>query len=103
MSKNNASLLEAARSGDIKRVQNFLSAGASPSVSDGDGTTALMFAANSGYTEIVRILIDSGANINYQRKSYGLTALMLACATNKLDIVRLLISKGADINSVNED
>ena len=103
MSKNNASLLEAARSGDIKRVQTFLSTGASASVNDKDGTTALMFAANSGYTEIVKVLIESGANIDYKRKRYGLTALMLACAAKQVDIVRILIAKGADINAVNED
>lgn len=100
---NDTLLLMAVKSGDIKQVRALLAAGAKPDVSDRQGTTALMYAANLGYTEIVRSLVEAGANINLPRKRYGLTALMLAASANHFDIVRLLISKGADVNAKNED
>jgi len=43
--KKDVLLIRAARSGDIKRVQALLAAGADANTSDHDGTTALMFAA----------------------------------------------------------
>jgi ankyrin repeat protein len=96
-------LLKAAKNGDIKRLYEILATGAKVDVCDRTGTTALMLAANLGYTEIVRSLIDFGANINLTRKTYGLTALMLAASANQIDIVKLLISKNVDVNAINED
>ncbi len=103
MIKNNDLLLSAAKNGDIKQVHSLLNANAVVDTGDRDGTTPLMFAAHLGYTEIVRSLLDAGANINLKRKRYGLTALMLAASANSLDIVKLLLSRGADVNATNED
>src|SRR5689334_9770027 len=100
---NDILLLKAAKNGDIKGLCALLAAGAKVDACDGQGTTALMFAANLGYTEIVRSLLDAGANINLKRKLYGLTALMLAASAKQLDIVQLLVSRGADVNATNED
>ncbi|MBD0390057.1 MAG: ankyrin repeat domain-containing protein, partial [Nostoc sp. C3-bin3] len=62
MTENNDTLLlKAAKSGDIKHLCALLAAGASVDACDRQGTTALMFAANLGYTEIVRSLLDAGA------------------------------------------
>ncbi|MDP5015848.1 MAG: ankyrin repeat domain-containing protein, partial [Dolichospermum sp.] len=80
------SLLKAVKSGDIIEVSRLLVDGANVDISDGNGTTALMFAANLGYTEIVRSLLNAGANINLTRKTYGLTALMLAANANQIDV-----------------
>jgi len=85
--KKDVLLIRAARSGDIKRVQALLAAGADANTSDHDGTTALMFAALAGYTEIVRLLLAQGADINMPRKLFGVTALMLA-AKSKLALYR---------------
>ncbi len=104
MTENNDTLLlKAAKSGDIKRLCALLNIGTKVDACDRSGTTALMFAANLGYTEIVRSLLDAGANIDLPRKLYGLTALMLAVSANQLDIVQLLVSKCADVNATNED
>ena len=82
------SLLKAVKTGDIQEVFTLLSDGANVDISDINGTTALMFAANLGYTEIVRSLLDAGANINLTRKTYNLTALMLAASANQIDVVK---------------
>jgi len=65
--------------------------------SDRNGTTALMFAALEGYTEIVRLLLAQGADLNMQRKVFGVTALMLAAANHQVDIVQTLT--GAQVNA----
>ena len=50
--------------------------------------------------EIVRVLVDKGADVNTPSRSE--TALMRAAGAGYIDIVRLLLSKGAQIN-VNTD
>lgn len=92
-------LIRAARSGDVKQVQALLAQGANANASDRDGTTALMFAAQQGYTEIVKVLCDRGADLNLRRKLYGITALMLAAANHRVDALELLLAKGADVNA----
>ena len=50
--------------------------------------------------EIVRVLVDKGADVNQPSRSS--TALMRAASAGYVDIVRLLLSKGAQVN-VNVD
>ncbi|MBW5392801.1 ankyrin repeat domain-containing protein, partial [Brachyspira pilosicoli] len=47
------------------------------SITDEDGDTALMHAANNGNTNIINMLLENGADINYTN-DYGMTALMYA-------------------------
>jgi len=54
-----------------------------------------MFAA-LGYTEIVRLLLAQGADLNMQRKVFGVTALMLAAANHQVDIVQILVEAGGE-------
>src|SRR5690606_4086990 len=48
-------------------------------------------------TEIVRLLLDRGANINAQGDQYG-TILHTAVRYGNIEVVRLLLDRGADIN-----
>lgn len=57
----------------------------------------LTLAAEFGQTEIVKLLITKGIDIN-GRDNSGNTALMIAAGTGRMDMVRLLIEKGADAN-----
>lgn len=51
--------------------------------------------------EIVRVLIDKGANVNTPSNSE--TALMRAASAGYVDTVRLLLSKGAEVNVKTDD
>lgn len=57
-------------------------------------TTPLIAASAKGFINIVKILIDNGANVN-KYVTLGLTPLMSASGNGHLDVVRLLVEKGA--------
>lgn len=61
--------------------------------------TPLLSAVPSGPPELLKLLIDAGANVN-ARDARGMTPLMLAIATDRPDprIIRLLLEKGADLS-----
>lgn len=60
---------------------------------DNNGFTALMLAARSGHPEIVKLLLERGAN-----DDKGKSAMLLATMRGHLDIVQLLLDHHADIN-----
>lgn len=59
-------------------------------------TTSLMYACEKGYKEIVELLIEKGANINFKDNN-NWTALLCACRNGYLEIVDLLINNGAKV------
>ena len=101
--KQDAVLIQAAKTGNIIHVQALLAKGVNANAKDSEGTTALMFAAQKGYAEIVRILLNNGANVNLASRRFGLTALMLAAAHKQADSAGLLLAAGADVNAKNDD
>ncbi|MBI5203673.1 MAG: ankyrin repeat domain-containing protein [Nitrospirae bacterium] len=91
-------LTDAAERGDIKAVTELLNKGTDVNVKVGRyGWTALMYATNEGRTDIAKLLIDKGADVNVKNES-GWTALILAAYPGRTDIAKLLIDKGADID-----
>jgi ankyrin repeat protein len=69
---------------------------------NGSGYNALTGAVTSGHTEIVRWLLESGANPNY-RYGPGYSPLLAAAANGHLEIVRLLLDHGADLHATSDD
>ena len=61
-------------------------------------TTSLILAAESGHCEMVRLLIESGADVNAAR-SDGYTALMCAAQNGHNECAKLLIDAGASVNA----
>ncbi|KAL8435983.1 hypothetical protein ACSSS7_002028 [Eimeria intestinalis] len=64
--------------------------------------TALHFAADRGFVDIVRLLIDRGADVNHTDDS-GETPLHVAIAADQDEIVALLIEAGADTSIRNNE
>ena len=64
--------------------------------------TPLMEAASAGHTDIVRLLIAHGADVNAQSSS-GNTPLMYACAGGHEEVVRVLLEAGAHVEDHNEN
>ena len=57
----------------------------------------LIYAAWNGSTEVVKTLIEIGANINIQNDS-GDTSLRLAARRGLTEIAKILVENGADMN-----
>ena len=68
--------------------------------------TPLMFAARGGHVNIVKLLIDAGANVNPKIERggwFGAAPLEAATARGNLEVMRVLIAHGADVNIADED
>jgi ankyrin repeat protein len=61
-----------------------------------------MRASDWGYLDIVKVLVENGADVNIQDKN-GNTALIYTSYYGYLEIVQHLIDKGVDINHQNKD
>ena len=99
----NLSLIQSARLGNERQVRAALAKGAQINATDSQGTTALMFAAQRGFVQIVDLLIAAGADLDLHRRQYGTTALMFAAAANRIDVCDRLLANGADLDAINED
>lgn len=65
--------------------------------SDNDGLTALHHACLSGFEDVVKILLDAGADVNAQSLDLG-TPLCLAALRGRENVTRLLLDYHADVN-----
>jgi len=89
-----STLYRAAERGDIARVRTLLE---SKSKTELDEERVLEGAAWSGNSEIVRLLIDRGVDVNIVN-GYGYTPLWCAAYSGHTDIVGILLDAGAEVN-----
>ena len=90
-------LHRAVQAGDINSLQAALAAGVDVNTRDAKGWTALMHAANQGYTLLVPPLLEAEADLNV-RAADGATALFMAALRGYTEIVAALLKAGADIS-----
>ena len=81
----------------------FLKAGFLPDAMDKNGVPLLNLAARTGNRNMVKILLEGGAQIDQQSQDRGSSALIDACTGKALDIVTDLIAAGADVNLKSKD
>ena len=88
-------LLDAARTGDRVRVASLLDSGVSANASTKYGVSALGFAAERGHFDIVRLLVERGADVNVADSFYGFAPVDFALRGGRLDIALYLLEHGA--------
>ena len=94
-------LIRCCRDGSIDKVRQLLLNGASDQINElvgkeGDSETPLGVAAANGYSEICKLLLDSGAKVN-MRFGLEMTALMKAAEGTHPAAARVLIENRANV------
>lgn len=90
-------LRDAVSTADIKQVEALLSRGNVNDVNGDEQTSLLHIAILNEHTDIAKMLIEFGANINIQ-DSGGLTPLHIAAFNGDRDLVSLLLDHKVNIN-----
>jgi ankyrin repeat protein len=86
---------------DPKKVSGLLKKGVNPNLMHWSGYSALSLAVRWGSKEIIDLLIEKGAKVNFvNRNRYNTTPLMEATRDGNMAIAQLLIAKGAHVNTV---
>jgi hypothetical protein len=82
---------------DVPRVIADIRSGISPDDST-DTETPLSYSIKAGSIEMVKALLENGANVNLQQPISLFTPLMVAAKHEKPEAAQLLVSHGADAN-----
>src|SRR5580658_9084156 len=88
-------LRQAVRAGDAPATQAILATGFNPNTRDDFGATALHDAVWSGHIDLVRLLLDHGADPNIPHGESGSTPLHFAAIKGQAAIAALLLDHGA--------
>jgi len=99
------SVREAADRKDIEAVRRAIRAQGVAGVNQADprGTTPLHVAANEGLTEIAKLLIEAGADVN-AHGDHGWTPMHYALSSHyNSDVVELLAQHGASMEALTDD
>jgi ankyrin repeat protein len=89
-------IAEAASRGDREAVRALLKQGLDVNEAQGDGTTALHWAAIKGDADLAQMLIYAGANVRATTRIGSYTALYLAAKGGHSAVVAALLAAGAD-------
>ena len=90
----NELLFEAARAGDVARIEAALAKGATVNATSRYNMTPLIFAASSGRFEAVKVLVARGANVNTEDSFYRFSAGEVAAMNGHVDIALFLLQNG---------
>lgn len=91
-------LPEAVENNDVQKVRQLLDKGQHPNTPE--NRYAIIMACVKGNAEILKMLLDSGADVDaIDNFGTGLTALTIAAQQDNFDIVKMLLDRGADVNA----
>ncbi|MCH1496163.1 MAG: ankyrin repeat domain-containing protein [Rubripirellula sp.] len=93
----------AAYNGHTQTVAYLLSKGATVDCRDGEKKTPLIHACTGPFSETVKLLIDSGADVNAVDGTEGFTPLMMAAGLGQPEIVEILLANQAVVSQKDED
>lgn len=95
-----AEIADAAQNRDREAVRALLKKGLDVNEAQGDGTTALHWAAMNGDAELARMLLVAGANVRATTRIGAYTPLYLAARGGYSEVVAALLASGADAKAV---
>ena len=95
-----ARISEAAMRGDKDAVRKLIEQRADIDGAQGDGSTALHWAAFNDDLDMVRLLVSAGANVRSTTRNGDISPLFMACTNGNAAVIEVLMKAGADANSV---
>ncbi|HXV60257.1 MAG TPA: ankyrin repeat domain-containing protein, partial [Vicinamibacteria bacterium] len=93
-----SNVADAARLSDIDEVRTLIERGADVDAAQGDGMTALHWAAKTGNVELARVLIEAGANLDAKTRIGEHRPLHVASAEGRSSVVLALLEAGCRVN-----
>jgi ankyrin repeat protein len=91
---------EAARRREASAVRALLQDGVDVNAAQGDGMTALHWAAQHGDAALTQMLLSAGANVRATTRLGGITPLHMASQGGHATVVAALIAAGAGANTI---
>jgi len=98
---SSVSLHDAARRGDLQRMQEFLKDGKDVNSKDFKGVTPLGYAVGHDQLSVVKVLIDAKANVN-DVDSAGNSAVHFAAGYGRVKVLEHLLARGGNVSKVNQ-
>jgi ankyrin repeat protein len=95
-------LADAAQRGDQAAVRALLQQKANVNAAQGDGMTALHWAASNGDVEMARILITAKPDLEAVTRLSAMTPLYLAATKGNAQVVDILLQAGANANTASD-
>lgn len=99
LANSDSPLADTAMRGDAAAVRALLKNGADVNAAQGDGMTALHWAARRGDVATVEMLLHAGGNIRATTRLGGYTPLLLASQMGHAPVIGALLRAGADAKS----
>jgi ankyrin repeat protein len=94
-------LSQAVQRGDRPAVESLLRSHVPVDSAEGDGTTALHWAAYQNNIALAQLLLDAHANVNVKTRIDAATPLFMACQNGSAPMIELLLRHGANVNTPN--
>lgn len=87
---------------NIKKIKKLIDEGLSPNSKDNSYNSLLAIAVDNNNLDVVKLLIENGANVNYSGSLSNRTPLIRASKRTYPEIIEYLLEKGADIDIVDD-
>ena len=94
-----APVADAAMRGDVEAVRTLIKSGADVNAAQGDGMTALHWAAMDGHADIAEVVLRAGASVDPLTRLGAYTPLHLAAQESEAAVAALLLDAGANANA----
>src|SRR5215475_1040358 len=87
---------DAAQAGNTEAVRSLLKQAVDVNAAQGDGMTALHWAALKGEADMAKVLLYAGANVRATTRLAAYTPLFMAAKSGNAAVVKVLLDAGAD-------